>query len=114
MKVSGSSIALSQPLPDLRARRDTAAASANPNQARTNTTADSTSGRDNARQDQPFASTSTSGRADESLVRRPPALNSAANQLPFTVRSALALFAQNTPTVQQRLGIELAGIDTFV
>ncbi len=34
-------------------------------------------------------------------------------QLPLNVQRALNTFEQNTPSPEQRLGIELAGIDTF-
>lgn len=34
--------------------------------------------------------------------------------LPLNTKRALKLFAENTPSPEQQLGIELAGIDTFV
>lgn len=35
------------------------------------------------------------------------------DRLPLSTRQALQTFAENTPSPEQRLGIELAGIDTF-
>lgn len=35
------------------------------------------------------------------------------DSLPLSTRQALQTFAENTPSPEQRLGIELAGIDTF-
>ncbi|WP_101759317.1 hypothetical protein [Oceanicoccus sp. KOV_DT_Chl] len=35
------------------------------------------------------------------------------DDLPLNTRKALQTFAENTPTPEQRLGVELVGIDTF-
>jgi hypothetical protein len=63
-------------------------------------------------------------RAEEILQQRVEASSAPSNinsrqrvdddQLPFNVRQALQSFSDNTPSPEQQLGIELAGIDTYV
>ena len=48
-------------------------------------------------------------RADETFFRR----QAEDEDLPLSTRRALQTFAENTPSPEQQLGIELAGIDTF-
>ncbi|MEE8059848.1 MAG: hypothetical protein V3T17_18750 [Pseudomonadales bacterium] len=51
----------------------------------------------------------SSNRSSEVISRR----QAEDQDLPLSTRRALQIFAANTPTPEQQLGIELAGIDTF-
>ena len=51
----------------------------------------------------------SSNRANEAFFRR----QNEDEDLPLSTRRALQTFAENTPSPEQQLGIELAGIDTF-
>lgn len=57
-----------------------------------------------------YPATTTAGTRQGAVAAARPAEG---DNLSFTARTALKAFSDNAPSPEQRLGIELAGIDTF-